>query len=86
MDATLILITVLIVLNIPVYLLIGWVLFSDWGEFWECVRFWLTPDVISLFRGEWGEDWWAEMKLGVFSLACAACVYGEFLLSQRLFF
>jgi hypothetical protein len=43
--------------------------FGDMTGFWECVRFWLTPDIISLFRGEWGEDWLAEMKLGLW-LAC----------------
>lgn len=45
--------------------------FGDLPGFWECVRYWLTPDIFSLFRGEWGEDWLAEMKLG-FWLFCGA--------------
>lgn len=40
--------------------------FDDWNGFWNCVRFWLTPDIFSLFRGEWVEDRWAEVKLAVY--------------------
>ena len=47
--------------------------FGDASGFWECLRFWLTPDIFSLFRGEWTEDWWAEMKLG-FWLMCGGVV------------
>jgi len=47
--------------------------FGSLADFWECVRFWLTPDAVSLFRGQWGEDWWAEMKLGVW-LVCGGAV------------
>jgi hypothetical protein len=39
------------------------------GGFLECLRYYFTPDVISLFRGQWGEDWWAETKLFVW-VAC----------------
>lgn len=69
---------ILISANIPVFIGIGWVLFSTWGEFFECVRFWITPDVISWFRGEWVEDWWAEMKLLIWLVMCAGCVAGEY--------
>lgn len=68
---------VLAVVNIPLYWLIGWAFFKDWGDFCECVKYSLTPDVISLFRGEWNEDRWAQLKLGLWTLACAGAVYGE---------
>lgn len=58
--------------------------FGDWSGFWECVRFWLTPDIISLFRGEYGKDKWAEIKLFIFLFLCAATVRGEFLLVKSL--
>lgn len=32
-------------------------LFEDWEEFAECVKFYLTPDIISLFRGKFWEDY-----------------------------
>ena len=43
--------------------------FGDAGNFWRCVGFWFTPNIISWFRGEWSEDYWSEMKL-VFWLFC----------------
>ncbi len=39
------------------------VFFDDLSDFLECVGYWFTPDIISLFRGEWAEDQWAEAKL-----------------------
>jgi hypothetical protein len=37
--------------------------FRDRHEFAECVRFWFTPDAISLLRGEYFEDRWAQIKI-----------------------
>lgn len=38
-------------------------LFDTLDEFMDCVGFWFTPDIISLSRGQYYEDAWAEMKL-----------------------
>ena len=37
--------------------------FRDMHELFDSIKFWLTPDIISLFRGEYLEDTWAEWKL-----------------------
>ena len=34
------------------------VFFSGLSDFLQALRFWLTPDIFSLFRGEFMEDWW----------------------------
>ncbi|MEZ6319182.1 MAG: hypothetical protein R3B49_10605 [Phycisphaerales bacterium] len=68
---------ILAVANVPLYLLLGKAVFGDWSEFVECVKYWLTPDIISLVRGEWSEDWWAEFKLFAWALVCAGIVWGE---------
>ena len=47
--------------------------FKDWSGFWDCVKFWMKPDWISWFQGEGVEDWWAEMKLGVWIVLSAVC-------------
>jgi uncharacterized membrane protein len=39
--------------------------FQDFTDFWECVRYWLRPDILSWFKGESVEDAWSEMKLFV---------------------
>jgi hypothetical protein len=38
--------------------------FKTHDDFFEAVRHCFTPDIISAFRGEWGQDQWNEMKLG----------------------
>ena len=80
--------TVLIILaivNIPLYLLLGKWIFKDWRGFAECLRFWLTPNIISLFRGEYAQDWWSEMKLFFYLLCCGVCVAAEYALIAKLF-
>ena len=85
MDGNIVIIIVLVLVNIPLYLLIGKVFFGGWEDFWDAVKFWLTPDLFSLFKGEYWEDCWAEMKLGFFIIACGGCVFGEYMLIQKLF-
>jgi len=37
--------------------------FDDFGNFVDCIVFWLTPDILSLIRREWAADQWAEIRL-----------------------
>jgi hypothetical protein len=76
---------VLILGNIPVYIGIGWVIFNSWSGFFECLKFWFMPDIVSLFRGELYEDWFAQMKMFFWLLVCAGVVFGEHLLITKLF-
>ena len=50
----------------------------------ECLKYWLMPDIVSWFRGEWSEDFWAEMRL-FFLIGCAACVLAEYKIIEKLF-
>jgi len=62
-----------IIAGIAVLILFFKPFFGDASGFWECVRFWFTPDVFSLFRGEWGADMLAEIKMGLW-LGCGGAV------------
>lgn len=46
--------------------------FTDLEDFFDCVRLSLTPDVISMFRGEYGEDLTQSFKLGIYMIAVGA--------------
>ncbi len=48
--------------------------FGDKQGFMECLRYSLTPDVLSWFRGEYGRDFWCELKLGGWIFV--ACISG----------
>ncbi len=54
--------------------------FTNSEEFLECLRFTFTPDFISLFRGEWLEDQWGSLKLGVWLVVGIAAGYGTYAL------
>ncbi len=80
-----VLLATLAVLNAPLYYLAYRVIFKDWEEFTEAVWFWLKPDLWSALRGEFFEDWWAELKLGILFAACGGAVYLETLAIQTRF-
>lgn len=50
--------------------------FKDMENFLECLRFWLTPDAWSFFKGEYWDDCWAELKLGLWILVSFSAGYG----------
>ena len=78
-------ILIVVLLNIPLYILIGKLLFGSWGDFWDAIVFWIKPDLWSLLDGEYWDDTWAEIKLGFFVILCGACIYGELWLIVLLF-
>ena len=73
-----VLLIILLVVNAPVYLLLGKWLFGGWDDFGEAIVFWIKPDFFSAIDGELGADWWAEIKLGIFIAACGGLIYGEY--------
>jgi hypothetical protein len=77
---------VLVAANIPVYIGLGRVIFGSWEEFGEAIKFWLTPDIVSILQGKFVEDVWSELKLLYFVVLCAIVVFVEYTIIERLFF
>lgn len=76
-------IAILIAVNLPVYIVLGRLFFGSWSGFLRVLRFWLTPNIISWFRGEYWQDVAAELLFGVYLLCCAGVVFGEYWLITR---
>ncbi|AQQ71086.1 hypothetical protein SMSP2_01450 [Limihaloglobus sulfuriphilus] len=79
-------IIIVAVLNIPLYFLIGKLIFRTWESFWEAVKYNFKPDFWSLLTGRYLEDMWAETKLFVWIALSVLCVYGEIYLINKYFF
>mgnify|MGYP000448158345 CR=1 FL=1 len=62
-------------------------MFGTFGDFWECLKFWLTPDLISLCRGreEYWADHWAEFKLAVWIFCSVVPGYGVYYGIEKYF-
>ena len=41
-------------------------LFENWDDFCECLKYSVTPDIVSMFRGEYGQDFTQSLKLSLF--------------------
>jgi hypothetical protein len=77
---------ILLICNIPVYVMLGWMMFGNADNFLEAIRFLVTPDIISALRGEGWEDWWQEIKLLVLFILCFICVAGEYVFIIKNFY
>jgi hypothetical protein len=54
-----------IITGIIVMALTWRLIFSDWDDFGESIRYTITPDIFSWLSGEIFEDWWASFKLSL---------------------
>jgi hypothetical protein len=59
-------------------------MFDDSSEFWECVRYYFTPDLWSLIRGELFDDWVKSMKLGLFVVATGGSGALTYIMIERI--
>ena len=57
------------VLCVPLYYVYWRFIFGSWDEFLDALRFWFTPNWLSLLRGELGDDLFAGAKM-LFFLLC----------------
>ena len=65
------------VINVPLLApVFGW-FFGDLGGFVEALKYELMPDLLSLIRGKWKEDFDAEIKLLILGACAAALYYAE---------
>ncbi len=57
--------------------------FNGLEDFADCVKYWMTPDIIAIFRGEWDRQYWAETRIFFWLLLGVLSGYGayQFLIS-----
>ncbi|WP_222708650.1 hypothetical protein [Paenibacillus sp. N3.4] len=84
MNSQAILVLILLVVNIPVYRLLFRVFFTDDDDFKESVKYSLTPDLISLFRGRYWKDKFGQTKITFFAVLCVVVVLLEVFLVQQM--
>lgn len=71
---------ILVIINIPVYLAIGKIIFKDWGSFLESVRLWSTADWWYSLEKQWRDDRKGTSELPLFLLLCLLLVIIEHLM------
>ena len=52
-------------------------IFRDEEDFNNSLKYSITPDIFSLFRGEYFKDYFAELKLGIFVMLCIGTIVLE---------
>jgi hypothetical protein len=73
------------VINVPLLTPVFRWLFGDLGGFLEALRYELMPDLLSLVRGKWKDDFDAEIKLLILIGCTAVLFYAERRLVLNIF-
>jgi hypothetical protein len=72
------LLIVLLIANIPIYKFLKNHFFEDDNDFNESLNYLFIPNIISLFRGEYGKDLYAEFRFAFLFLLSIAAVSIEY--------
>ncbi len=72
--------------NIPVAVGLGKLIFDSLEDFFECVKFWFKPDILSWIDGEYWKDTWAEFRFFCWIALCAFAIYAEHWVLQKWVF
>lgn len=75
---------VLLVVNIPVYKFLYKLFFRNEDDFQESVRYTFTPNLYSLFKGEYFKDRMAEARLSFFVVCCVLVVMAQYFMIQAV--
>lgn len=72
--------------SLPMYGLIARIFFGDKLEtLGEAIKYVLTPDLVSLFKGRYVDDYWHSFKFGAFLVTCVLWVLAISELIVKLF-
>lgn len=75
----LIIIIALVIINsLTIYKLLFSLIFTDKDDFDKSVKYSLTPDIVSMFKGEYWKDRGGELKLGIFIILCIMITVFEY--------
>ena len=69
---------VCVLIDIPIIVWIARALFPGKGDFVDALVFWITPEMWLLLQGQFWDDIWAEIKLGLLVFCFGALLFGEF--------
>ncbi|SCG82414.1 hypothetical protein DW1_0806 [Proteiniborus sp. DW1] len=80
MWSLIIIVFLLIWLNLHLFRVYFRFIFNNEDDFHSSLKYTLTPDIFSLFRGEYCKDKFAEFKFGVFIFLCVVTIVLEIML------
>ena len=75
---------ILLIANIPVYKRIFKLIFKDSNDFNDSIRYSFTPDLFSLFKGNYWKDRAGEAKLSFLIFCCVIIVVVEFFIINSI--
>lgn len=84
MNYELVMIIVLLFLNIPIYKFLFRIFFEDENDYNESIRHTFTPNIISLFRGEYWRDRINTARLQFYILICIGIIVLEYIVLNKL--
>ena len=74
---------ILVLVNIPVFLALGRLIFGGWGDFLHNLVHWTRADWYRNLQRQWQEEPWFTSKLPTYVIVCVLLVVLEYLMFGR---
>ena len=86
MNESLIIVIVLLILDLPLFILIGKLMYSGWDDFGSDFKWNLIPDIFSVFTGRFLRDKSGEFNSQFFMLICFIILFLELLIAREVLY
>ena len=70
MDKNILIIILLVIIDVPLFLFIGKLMFHGWTDFLDKFKWNLMPDIFSLLTGRFIKDQRGELATGIYFMIC----------------
>lgn len=67
----------LVLANVPVYFLVGYAVFGNWGKFFKSIYYCIRPDMWSRFAGDYVDDVFSSLTMVIYLGACGLITGGQ---------
>jgi hypothetical protein len=59
-------------------------IFKDSDDFHNSLKYSFRPDIISLFKGDYFKDYFAELKFSAFVILCVGTIFLEVIIANAI--
>ncbi len=86
MNKSLIIIIILLIIDLPLFIVIGKLMYHGWDNFWDDFKWNLIPDIFSLFSGSFLKDKRGELNSQLYFCVCFIILFLELIVVIEVFF
>lgn len=85
MNKSLIIVIILLIIDLPLFIVIGKIMYHGWDDFCDDFKWNLIPDIFSLFTGRFLKDKRGELNSQLYFFVCFIILFLELVVVNEVF-